>query len=358
MALFAAPLVSYDSNLLLGLGAFGSLVIGDESGARPFRSAYAMQIFATIGGYQDHWIKWDLPGMKGGPLRWSGRLRRRAWTRAPYFGLGNESERVPDATWKSGTWYATSALRLTLPGTEWEPYASLTAVVQEVKTYLGSVLEAEAPLGIDGGGLTVLGLGVVRDTRDDEIDPKSGSMINFELRGAHAPLGSAYSFAGAHLSWRGLYSVWPRGVLAARVLADATTKGQPFFNQASFGGITGGVIGGRWFLRGLAEERLRGDGVVGLQGELRWTWAKVTWFKTLDLDWMLVPFVDAARVWVWDEAPPITFSPSVTGGLGLRLNINHLLVLRVDVGYAQDRWAEEPTRRGQFQNYILAEHPF
>ena len=96
------------------------------------------------------------------------------------------------------------------------------------------------------------------------------------------------------------------------------------------------MVGGRYLLRGLPEERLRADAVAGSQLELRFRFANLTLFRKVGLGLALVPFVDAAQVATWEnEVSP--FDPHVTGGGGLRININDLLILRADVGVGVER---------------------
>ena len=114
-------------------------------------------------------------------------------------------------------------------------------------------------------------------------------------------------------------------------------------------------MGGRWTLRGLPEERLRGDGVALTQHELRVTVIEHT-VRGAPWAWSLVPFVDVGQVWLWDAPPPETLA--VGAGLGVRLVAKELLVLRVDVARSVDTYAEAPTRRPSTQVLVLSEHPF
>ncbi len=364
-AAIGAPLVSYDTNLLLGLGVFASVVIADDTGEQPFKASFAAQGFYTTGGFQDHYLRWDLPAVGGSRFRWDARLRYRAWSRAPYFGLGNDTPRQDEADvnatwylWDSETLAGRTNLRHPLGPSPWEVYGTLVVQRQGVGLNPTSLLSGERPEGVDGGTMVTAGLGLFRDTRSNEIDPFDGTALDLQLRGSHPWLRSDWSWWGAHASWRGWWEALPRVVLASRLLVDSTFGGEPFFNQAYIGGLGRGTLGGRYFLRGLSEERLRGDGVAAVQGELRWSFVQFTAFRTLHQRWMLVPFFDLARIWTWDEAPGLGLDPHVTGGAGVRANFNELLILRIDAGYAVERYVDEPTRRGQLQYYILGEHPF
>lgn len=364
-AFFVAPIASYDTNLLFGFGGFGQAVVADPVGNRPYKSSVALQAFGTLGGFQDHFVRWDLPGMLQSRFRWDGELRYLSWSRVPYYGLGNHTPRLnedmisdPYYLWSSVRWSAGTNLRYDLRWDDWEVYLTGRVYHQDVATDPRSLLAEQAPAGIDGGLLSLGGLGLLRDTRTNEIDPSDGSVWDFQVRASDPVIGSASRFVGVHTSWRGYLGLHERVVLAARVLGDATSPDTPFYETPYLGGIDGGTVGGRYFLRGLEEERLRAHGVLGGQTELRWTFAQSHWFKFLDLGWGLAPFVDAARVWTWGEPLPLRLAPHLTGGAGLRINIEGLLVVRCDVGVAAERYELDPTRRGQTQVYILGDHPF
>lgn len=357
----AAPLIAYDTNLLLGLGAFGQLVGADPSGERPFRFSLITQIYATTGGYQDHSLQWDVPGIGGSSLRWSGRARYLRWTRAGYYGIGNDTplsdEGIEVNLWESFRPNVSNTLRIGVGPGDWEVYGSALIVAQGVEAATETRLALEQPVGFDGGTLATLTLGLFHDTRDDEIDPSTGHTLDYAVYGSAPVIGSSYTYAGIHAAIRGFAPIRPSLVAAGHALVEAATPGEPFFQQAQLDGLSLGATGGRYLLRGLAEERLRGNGVAALQGELRWTFADTVWFKSLELGWMLVPFVDAGRVWTWSE-PRVRLDPHLTGGGGLRINVEGLLVLRGDVGLALERYEAAPFRRPQPQIYLLSEHPF
>ncbi|HHO51463.1 MAG TPA: hypothetical protein ENK18_11455 [Deltaproteobacteria bacterium] len=356
-----APLIAYDTNLLLGLGAFGQVVGAEPSGSRPFRFSVIAQIYATTGGYQDHSLQWDLPGIGGSPVRWSGRVRYLRWTRAGYYGLGNDTLLVDggsEATlWESLRPNLSNTLRIRVGPGAWEVYGSGLIVAQGVEADPESRLSLDRPTGVGGGLLTALTLGLFHNTRDNEIDPTSGHTIDVALYGSAPVIASHYTYVGIHTAARAFHPLRPSLVAAGHALVEAATTGEPFFQQTRLDGLSLGTTGGRYLLRGLAEGRLQGNGVAALQGELRWTFARTLWFGSLELGWMLVPFADVGQVWTWDE-PRIRLDPHLTGGSGLRINVEGLLVLRGDVGFALERYADEPLRRLQPQIYLLSEHPF
>ena len=167
-----------------------------------------------------------------------------------------------------------------------------------------------------------------------------------------------YPYAGAHASIRGYGRVGGPVILAGNAVVDGNVGDIPFFEQAYFGGLQRTGIGGRYLLRGLVEERLRGDGLVAGQGEVRFRLGESTILNRLDVRWTLATFADMGWVFEWDQSVEEAAEPYVTGGGGARFTLNDLLVVRVDVGVGVDRWEDPPLRRAQPQIYMLAAQPF
>ncbi|MCB9796326.1 MAG: BamA/TamA family outer membrane protein [Alphaproteobacteria bacterium] len=355
------PLISYDSNLLLGLGGFGQVIWRDFSGEQPYLANLQLQIFFTTGGYRNHYFQWDLPGLFGSSLRWGGTFRRILWTQAPYYGVGNDAPIPPEAE-PEHFWYDQSrfslrtSLRWTLRG-EWEALVDYRIRSEGVTLTPGTLLDQERPFGVEGGRYATLAIGALIDTRSDEINPYDGLAFDLSARGGFSWLGSQYTVYGGTFglrTWRSLGGD-PRWVWASHLLLDCLWGEVPFFDQAYFGGTTRGVIGGRWTLRGLPEERYRGDGLALTQQELR-----VTVFehhvKTAKLTWMLCPFLDAARILSWDAPDPRLLHLHGTAGAGLRLNLDNLLIIRADLGVGVEEFTDG--RAPELQVYFLSEHPF
>jgi hypothetical protein len=356
-AWLATPLVSYDSNLKFGLGAYGEYVKADPSGERPFLFKFAGQAFATTGGFIHPYLRLDLPGLGGTKWRWAHVSHYYRWTQAPYYGLGNDTRRLldepEDYNWYDQTrlWFY-NALRYPL-SEDWSLYAILDLEWSRFTVYEGSRLEEDLPAGVEGGRYVRLALGGFRDTRSDEIDPWDGHVLELSVRGAHPWIGSTFTTGGAYLGLSGWRLAGSRAVLVGRALADVALPGEPFHKASYLGGLSWGVVGGRWILRGLAEERLRGDGTAALQGEVRVSFAEHTVRKT-HVRWMAVPFADLGQVWLWDDP---ALDPRLTGGLGVRWVLNGLLVLRADTALAFERY-EDGSTRPQVQFYVLGDHPF
>lgn len=124
-------------------------------------------------------------------------------------------------------------------------------------------LDAWRPVGADAFGQAGARAGVVLDTRDDALFPRSGARA--ELAASAYP--AVWDAADAFGALRGTASAYVRlpapgaPVLALRASADAAWGGYPF-HQAAF-------LGGWSTLRGHAHQRFSGDAALSGGAELR-----------------------------------------------------------------------------------------
>ncbi len=359
-AAYAVPLLSYDSNLLFGYGAYGQAVITDPSGETPYRASVDLQLYWTTGGYRNHFLRMDLPALAGSRFRVGLEARRIRWSRAPYTGVGGVApltEGVADEyyLYSQERHYLRASLRTTL--TQRLELLTMYDIRGEVvDPYPDSLLLEERPSGVEGGRYAWGALGLIFEDIDKEVDPHLGFSLDGSLRLAHPWLGSDWSVWGANARYRRWHPLSDRWVFAGQVMGDLRFGDEPFFNQAYAGGMGRGVVGGRWILKGLAEERYRGDGMVFVQPELRWTfWAPT--LRKAHTAWMLVPFVDLASIWTWED-PQDALAVKTTAGLGLRVNVRDLIVFRADAGVGLEAYDTAPFRRPDAQIYVLSEHPF
>lgn len=368
----AAPIFSYDTNLGLGAGGFGQVVFQalQPGDTRPYAGRVAAQLYWTTGGYRSHYLQADLPGFPGRGWRFDADLSWTAWSQAGWYGEGNDVPLLPPGD-RPGPdqglryyWYdlrsgsAVTNLRRALPEPldAWAAYAGAWVRWDVVSAFDESLLQADPPdVGADGG-LTVLAQGgFLRDTRDDELDPRSGASQEVAVRVTGPWLGSDFAFGGAYLADRRYWSPARRWVLALGSLADTTWGAPPFYLTATTGGLKPVALGGRWTWRGFAEERFHGDGAFVVQPEVRFTALEHRMFKKPAL-WLVAPFADVGRVWLWEGNPDPWWDVHVSAGAGVRLVLTGLIVLRADVGVAWEEFVGGS--RPQVQLYLLSEHPF
>ena len=362
-AWIAVPLVSYDSTLLFGYGGFGGVIWPSADPEQPYAFRISGQFYKTTGGYTNHFFRFEIPGLLGTKWRWRSDLRYVNWSQAPYYGIGNSTpiqKNAPEQYYeyaKVGVRFRQD-VRRQIYG-DWELFYTWSFRREQVQvpqsTYLAEDLDQGVATGALGGRYSYMGLGLLRDTRDNEIDPSSGSFINVSGRLSHPALLSEYTVAGANFNASHFTPMLSgRVISASNLMVDMRWGEEPFWNLAYIGGLGRGVVGGRWAFRGLPEERLRGNHVAWVQQEFRVHIWQGEVLKN-DMDFQLVPFVDVGRVWDPGEQDPLHHL-HMTAGLGARVDVRQLAVLRADVGVGIEEYTSG--RQAILQVYVLAEHPF
>ena len=199
--------------------------------------------------------------------------------------------------------------------------------------------------------LSILSGSILRDTRDDPVDPARGTMITADVDIAPRALGSEVGFVktfGQMLFFRRL-PVGPRVVFAAGARVGLATAFTRLVDQVQFRQIPAShrfFAGGSTTVRGFQLDRLGvpeilnedglsngGNAMVVLNGELRFPIYK---------DLGGVAFLDAGQVYgSLSEFDFARIRP--TGGIGLRYR-SPIGPVRVDLGFKLNRQAF-PNRR-------------
>jgi outer membrane protein assembly factor BamA len=165
----------------------------------------------------------------------------------------------------------------------------------------------------------LIGLGPVlrRDTRDDVLHPRSGSLTAFAALLSRRGLGSSHDYARLDLDQRAYLSLGAggKGVLALQAYGEWTLGDVPLDELPALGGSSR--------LRGFYEGRYRDRLYLMTQAEWR---VPVVWRLAL------APFVAAGDVFPKLSAVSAE-RVKLAGGLGLRFNLNRKrpLNLRIDV---------------------------
>lgn len=362
-AWIVVPLVSYDAALEFGYGGFGGMIFPSHNPDEPYALRISGQFYKTTGGYANHFFRFEIPGLLGTKWRWRSDVRYVNWSEAPYYGVGNHTPIEPDID-EAYYEYAKVGVRFRqdirrpIYG-DWELFYTWSFRRERVSvfddTFLDDDLDQGVATGRRGGRYSYMALGALRDTRDNEIDPNSGAFINFSGRVSHPWVLSEYSVVGANVNASYFHPlVGGRAVSASNLMVDLRWGDEPFWNLSYIGGLGRGVVGGRWAFRGLPEERLRGNHVAWVQQELRIHVWEGDILKNR-MDFMVVPFTDVGRVWDPGEDDP-WWHLHATAGVGARVDVRELAVLRADVGVGFEEYTTG--REPSVQVYVLAEHPF
>ena len=205
----------------------------------------------------------------------------------------------------------------------------------------------------DGGNVTQLRAGLVYDSRNHDSDPTNGQ--NIELSLVYAPDlidGDGYSNLGLHLSACEFLPVFTdRLTLAVRGLLQAKLWGEiPYYftnniNSMFFRKMYTEGLGGNASVRGLNRNGVLADGFFMLNTELRW---RIYDFKFINQNWQIAtnPFFDMGQIiqpYRLDDQKRVGLynggetKPHFTAGLGIKLVMNHNMVVSFEGGKPFDK---------------------
>ncbi|MFQ6046932.1 MAG: BamA/TamA family outer membrane protein [Gemmatimonadales bacterium] len=188
-----------------------------------------------------------------------------------------------------------------------------------VETKENGLLARDDIPGTRDGRAVSLGIWIVRDTRDNTVNPRLGSYHQMRAALYDGLLGSEYDFASYSVDLRRYVTIGPDQVLALQALWTAMTATPPFDLLPG--------LGGEVLLRGYFAGRYRDRNLLAFQGEYR-----------LPLWWRFgaVGFLGVGQVArdVRDFGPGDFWT---SGGVGLRflLSPEEGLNLRADFGIGQ-----------------------
>jgi hypothetical protein len=386
--LTGVPLAAYSVDFGFGAGARGYYFWnGDRSDARfaytPYLHRIFLQVFATSGGVQYHWLDYDAPEIWRTPYRIRSAIVVARNTAAGYYGYGEVGRtlrfpgspdafssyddyraalrRVDETTGTAYTKYnAVDALRPVLLfgversflGKRLRVLGGVGASYARIRDYTGARVDAvdasgaeveaaQAPTklredcaagvlaGCSGGRDNYARLAVSYDTRDFEPDPNRGVFADLEVDLGTVALGGEYTYAKMLAAVRGWWSPFPERadlVLAGRVLAQVQSRGTPLAAMTimPFTEDPRYGMGGHRTMRGFRQDRFVGYFETLANAELRWTFAR-TAIKRQRLAFIAAPFFDYGRA--FDSVSgfsPRGWRPSYGGALRVSWNLSTL----------------------------------
>jgi hypothetical protein len=254
-------------------------------------------------------------------------------------------------------------LRLDLGG-PWSLFGSINPKWSQVDTYSGSLLAEQRPFGMDGGLAVICAVGVLYDSRQPEIAPRSGMLLELSTRFSPPLPQQAGTFGGAMFSARGFTSPADWLTLAGRFMMEMLLGDIPFYEMVHWGGFTPVMgFGGSETLRGLSFGRFRAPGKALLNLEARFDLFRHA-AGANNMVWQLALYSDVGGVFgagdgATDEAPGIPLHPAA--GAGLRVIYADAFVGRIDTGFGLDPVREEDgavTQDPTFGIYVVFDHAF
>jgi outer membrane protein assembly factor BamA len=345
------PALNFSSDEGFGYGALAELYnYGD--GVQPYRFTIQPTVFLTTKGRRDIVLFFDAPVLLPNRWRLDALVAREQYLATPYYGVGNSTLHDETAEEPPNPYYyryGRTALRavanlqhalgssrarvllgMGISGftTDKTPFDSGTTLLA---TQLGA---ADAPRG----QIVFARTGLVWDSRDREIGPRSGTFADLLLQRVEKGLGSDNSYSRVTLTGRTYASITNRLVFAQRLLLQQTSGDVPLYDmatiQTSFKQQEG--LGGNTTVRGLPKNRFIGKAIAVSNSELRWRFTEFQ-VKGKPAHMVLSGFLDAGRVWnnslVLGE---IASNLHAGYGGGLRLGLGPSFVVAFDAGHSSE----------------------
>lgn len=366
----AIPNASYDVDDGFGAGARAELD-WYKPGYSPYQLAFVTQAFLTTNGYHHHRVRFDAPGL--GPkhtLRLTGHFAYRQWLNDGYWGMGNATtldRGVVDGTSANADKRYRYTLiqpfaRLTLRGELGGPWAWFAFVAgrwSDVETYSGSLLAEEAPLGMVPGFGVQPGLGVLFDTREPELTPDRGALLELSVRGMPRVGAAEAEWVAVFASARAFWTLGPKVVFGSRLMGEAMFGDVPFYDLNTWGGLTPMMgFGGSDTLRGVSFGRYHDLDKAVWNNELRIDVGSQTLLHR-ELRWQVVPFFDLGMVWGSEPVGDVPLHPGL--GVGIHPIVEGTFVGRLDVALGLDEVEEPDGSRTPVPNpgvYVVFDHMF
>ncbi|CAN5232166.1 hypothetical protein BH09GEM1_BH09GEM1_11630 [soil metagenome] len=354
-SLAGLPSVNFDADEGFGYGALIQYYDYGYSGVTPYRFALQPAVFFTTRGRRDVTFFLDAPHLLPADWRLGAQLAREEQKTTPYYGLGNNAESLASATAGANPYFyrfGRTVLRanvdaqhsLGIPALRvLFGLAARNADVKTVPYDSGTTLLAQQT------GKTTLPtvharlarVGLVWDTRDQEIGPQHGNWSELLVQRAGNVLGGDQVFTRITGTVRQYIPLASSLTLAERVVLQ-TVHGDPavsevFAVQSSFRDDE--ILGGATSIRGIPKNRYVGKGVAFANSELRWSAASVE-LAGRPMRIILSGFVDAGRV--WNDGLDISQVGSdlhVGYGGGARFAVGPSFIVAADVGHSSQSTA-------------------
>lgn len=369
--LAAVPIVAGNSDIGVQMGGAGFITrLGPGSRPYVWKTDLLLSFSLKPGpngldvAQQAHDLRFDFPRFLGSRVRVMPGLFIERHVNAGYFGLGNATPAILQSDGTFGRRYqsiteevrARINVRVPILG-PFDAMVGLQLRYTDGTAYPGSKLAADAAVsdaggeprirGLDPIGSAVPAVGIVYDTRDNEISPRSGAFDIIGVRGGFGvPASRGILYGGGSVVVRRYAPLVGPLVLAGRLVGDVIVGDAAFYDLQQ--GVTFtpvDLIGGHGGLRGVPNGRYTG---------------KIKMFGSVELRALLVTFglfgqrfrvgaqafTDVGRVWSDFNA---NFARDGRG-LGLKYGVGggfyviwgEAAVIRVELAYSPDALSANP----------------
>ena len=340
----AIPNLFFNSDVGIGYGIHPTLFV-DSVQYKPYFIKIDANYWNTTKGPMETYLFFDSPHLIPN-------YRLTIYTRyyddslSPFYGIGANSGSSRELYLRRRANFATDLQR-----TLWQPQVNN----QKIKALFGlgifnteidisnsPLLISSQPIGIEGGWTNYVKLGLVYDSRDNEIIPKKGRWLDILAEISRGILGSDYEYLRLTTTLRTYHPLLSdRFIYAGRILAETFLGQAPFYEFSYFANSyqwKQEALGGSKSLRGIPLNRYIGRTKLFSNQELRWMIAD---FNFLNQDFTLGAnlFVDFG--WVFNSDSNRSFGQSenpikISRGMGVRLIWGQNFVIATDIGNSTD----------------------
>ncbi len=345
------PALNFSTDEGFGYGVLAE-IYNYGAGVQPYRFTIQPTVFLTTKGRRDVILFFDAPKLLPNDWRLDASVARAQQLATPYYGLGNSSvysEQAEDPP--NPYFYRYGRVELRLLTNLQHRLGKAPARVLVGAGYIdvgmdatpfdsGTTLLAQQLAGAPApsGKTAFLRTGVVWDSRDREIGPRSGTWAELIAQRSDRALGSSADFTRVTATARHYTPLTAKLVGATRLLLQQSAGDVPLYDlttiQSSFKGQEG--VGGANTVRGVPRNRFIGKGILVANAELRWQFAE---FDVLRKPVSLVAtgFLDAGRVWTRQIKLGDLVSDLHAGyGGGLRVGLGPSFVVAFDFGKSSE----------------------
>lgn len=349
------PALNFDADEGFGYGAILQYYDYGDGSRAPYRFSLQPTLFLTTRGRRDATLFLDAPHLLSNGWRLGAQLAREQQLTAPYYGVGNATVAPAAATSGPNPYYFRFGRTVVRANADLQHELGLHAL----RGFVGAgARQADVRTVPYDSGTTLLAqetrrrilptintryarIGLVWDTRDQEIGPHSGNWSELLVQRAGRILGGDQVFTRITGSLRQYLPLGSRLTFAERVVMQ-TVRGDPaiseiFSVQSSFRDDE--ILGGASSLRGIPKNRYVGKGVAFSNSELRWSAASFGVHGTPS-QLVLSGFGDVGRVWKEGlDVSQVATDLHVGYGGGARLAIGPTFVIALDVGHSSQSTA-------------------
>ena len=348
------PALNFDADEGFGFGAALELY-NYGPGVQPYRFTIQPTVLITTEGRRDITVFFDAPTVLPGGWRVSAFAGREQQLAQPYYGIGNATPYDPLLEQPPNSYFyrfgrerlrasadfqhrvGSSSARVLIGGGFARSKIDLTPH-DSGTTLLAAQMNGQPPAPDRANYVRA---GLLWDTRDREIGPRSGTWAEALVQRVSKELGSTEEFTRWTATVRQYVPVASRLTFAQRLVAQEIDGDAPFNElatiQSSF--KQGEGLGGSSSLRGIPKDRYIGRALILSNSELRWRAAELSVLGRRSFV-ALSGFVDAGRVWPDRFRIDQALDDLHVGyGGGVRVGVGPSFIVATDVGHSNESTA-------------------